>query len=162
MKLPHRRLFLHLAAGATALAAVSRKAWAQAYPSRPITFVVGFAAGAATDTIGRMMAERMKISLGQPVILENVTGAAGTIALGRVARAAPDGYTLSLGNNTSNVVAGATYALQYNLLNDFEPVALLSTSPYVLNARKTMPGNDLKSLIAWLKANPDNTVSISV
>ena len=95
-------------------------------------------------------------------MVENVTGAAGTIALGRVARATPDGYTLSLGNNTSNVVAGATYALQYDLLNDFEPVALLSTSPYVLNARKTMPGNDLKSLIAWLKANPDNTVSISV
>jgi tripartite-type tricarboxylate transporter receptor subunit TctC len=119
MKLPHRRQFLHLAAGAAALPAVSRNAWAQAYPSRPITIVVGFAAGAATDTIGRVMAERMKISLGQPVIVENVTGAAGTIALGRVARAAPDGYTLSLGNNTSNVVAGATYALQYDLLNDW-------------------------------------------
>jgi len=160
MKLPHRRQFLHLAAGAAALPAVSRIAWAQAYPSRPITIVVGFAAGAATDTIGRIMAERMKISLGQPVMVENVTGAAGTIALGRVARAAPDGYTLSLGNNTSNrprnwLGAGATYALQYDLLNDFEPVPLLSTSPYVLNARKTMPGNDLKSLIAWLKANPD-------
>jgi tripartite-type tricarboxylate transporter receptor subunit TctC len=105
--------------------------------------------------IARVMAERMKSSLGQPVIVEDVTGAGGAIAAGRVARAAPDGYTLSLGNNTSNVTAGATYALQYDLLNDFEPVALLSTGPYVLTSRKTMPANDLKGLIAWLKANPD-------
>ena len=155
MKLPRRRQFLHLAAGAAALPAASRIARAQTYPSRPITIVVGFAAGGATDTIGRMMAERMKSSLGQPVIVENVTGAGGTIAVGRVARAAPDGYTLSLGNNGSHVMAGATYALQYDLLNDFEPVALLSTGPFVLVAKKTMPANDLKGLIAWLKANPD-------
>ena len=155
MTLSHRRQFLHLAAGATALAAVSRKAWAQAYPSRPITIVVGFAAGAASDTIGRVIAERMKISLGQPVIVENVTGATGTIAAGRVARAAPDGYTLSLGNDSANVMAGAVYALKYDLLNDFEPVALLSTGPLVLVARKAMPANDLRGLIAWLKANPD-------
>jgi tripartite-type tricarboxylate transporter receptor subunit TctC len=154
MKLP-RRKFLHLATGAAALPAASRLAWAQAYPSRPITIVVGFAAGAATDTIGRIIAERMKSSLGQPVIVEDVTGAGGTIAAGRVARAAPDGYTLSLGNNTSHVMAGATYPLQYDLLDDFEPVALLSTGPYVFTARKTMPANDLKGLIAWLKANPE-------
>ena len=117
--------------------------------------VVGFAAGAATDTIGRVIAERMKSSLGQPVIVEDMTGAGGTIAAGRVARAAPDGYTLAIGNNSQFVMAGATYALQYDLLNDFEPVALLSTGPYVFTARKTMPANDLKSLIAWLKANPD-------
>ena len=114
--------------------------------------VVGFAAGAATDTIGRVIAERMKRSLGQPVIVENVTGAGGTIAAGRVARAAPDGYTLGIGNNGQYVMAGAAYALQYDLLNDFEPVALLSTGPYVLTAKKTMPANDLKGLIAWLKA----------
>ena len=96
MRIPRRR-FLHLAAGAAALPAASRLAWPQTYPSRPITIVVGFAAGAASDTIGRVIAERMKISLGQPVIVENVTGATGTIAAGRVARAAPDGYTLSLG-----------------------------------------------------------------
>jgi tripartite-type tricarboxylate transporter receptor subunit TctC len=155
MKLPHRRQFLHLAAGATTLAAASSTARAQTYPSRPITFVVGFAAGAATDTIGRIMAERMKSSLGQPVIVEDVTGAQGTIAVGRVARAAPDGYTLSLGNNGTHVMAGAIYALQYDLLNDFEPVALISASPYVLVAKKAMPANDLKGLIAWLKANPD-------
>ena len=150
-----RRQFLHLAAGAAALPAFSRNARAQTYPSRPISIVVPFAAGGATDTIGRMMAERIKSSLGQPVIVENVTGAGGTIAVGRVARAAPDGYTLSIGNNASYVMTGATYALQYDLLNDFEPVALLSTGPYVLVARKTMPANDLKGLIAWLKANPD-------
>jgi tripartite-type tricarboxylate transporter receptor subunit TctC len=150
-----RRQFLHLAAGAAALPAVSRKAWAQTYPTRPITIVVPFAPGGATDTIARTMAERMKSSLGQPVIVENVTGAGGTIAVGRVARAAPDGYTLGIGTNNSYVMAGATFALPYDLLNDFEPIALLSTGPYVLTARKTMPANDLKGLIAWLKANPD-------
>jgi tripartite-type tricarboxylate transporter receptor subunit TctC len=154
MNLPRRR-FLHLAAGAAALPAVLRIVSAQVYPSRPITIVVGLAPGGATDTIGRMMAERMKSSLGQPVIVENVIGAAGTIAVGRVARAAPDGYTLSIGSNASYVMAGAIYALQYDLLNGFEPVALLSTSPLVLVAKKTMPANDLKGLIAWLKANPD-------
>jgi tripartite-type tricarboxylate transporter receptor subunit TctC len=158
-----RRRFLHLAAGAVALPAMSRIAWAETYPSRPITIVVGFAAGGSTDVIARMMAERMKSSLGEPVIVENVTGAGGTIAAGRVARAAPDGYTLSLGNDASHVMAGATYALQYDLLNDFEPVALLSTGPYVLSARKTMPANDLKGLIAWLKANPDKaTLGIGI
>ena len=102
-----------------------RIAWAQTYPSRPITIVVPYAAGGATDSIGRVMAERMKLSLGQPVIVENVTGAGGTIAVGRVARAAPDGYTLGYGTNGSHVVSGATYALQYNLVTDFGPVALI-------------------------------------
>jgi tripartite-type tricarboxylate transporter receptor subunit TctC len=155
MKLPHRRQFLHLAAGAAVLPAGSRIAEAQAYPTRPITIVVPYAAGGATDTIGRVMAERMKRSLGQPVIVENATGAGGTIAVGRVARAAPDGYTLSLGHNGSHVMTGATYALQYDLLNDFEPVALISTYPEVIVAKRTMPANNLKGLIAWLKANPD-------
>jgi tripartite-type tricarboxylate transporter receptor subunit TctC len=155
MKLPHRRQFLHLAASAAALPAASRTARAQTYPTRPITIVVPYAAGGSTDTIGRVMAERMKNSLGQPVIVEDVTGAGGTIAVGRVARAAPDGYTLSLGQNGSHVVTGATYAPQYDLLNDFVPVALISTYPFVLVAKKTMPANDLKGLIAWLKANPD-------
>jgi tripartite-type tricarboxylate transporter receptor subunit TctC len=150
-----RRRFLHLAVGAAAFPAVSRITWAQAYPSRPITIVVPYAAGGSTDTIARVIAERMKSSLGQSVIVENVTGAGGTIAVGRVARAAPDGYTLGLGNNSSHVVAGATYALQYDLLNDFEPVAVLSIGPFVLVGKKTMPANDLKGLIAWLNGNPD-------
>jgi tripartite-type tricarboxylate transporter receptor subunit TctC len=134
---------------------MSHMASAQVYPSRPITMVAPYAAGGANGTIGRVMAERMKSSLGQPVIVEDGTGAGGTIAVGRVARAAPDGYTLSLGTNGSHVVAGATYALQYDLLKDFEPVALLSAGPFVFVANKTMPANDLKGLIAWLKANPD-------
>jgi tripartite-type tricarboxylate transporter receptor subunit TctC len=154
MQLP-RRQFLHLAAGAAALPAVSRIATAQTYPTRPITMVVPFAAGGVTDTIGRVMAERMKSSLGQPVIVEDVTGAGGAIAIGRVARAAPDGYTLGLGSNASHVAAGAIFPLQYDLLNDLEPVALLSTAASVVVAKKTMPASDLKSLIAWLKANPD-------
>jgi len=155
VKLPHRRQFLRLTAGVAAFPAMSRTVWAQTYPSRPITIVVGFAAGGATDTIGRVIAERMKGSLGQPVIVEDVTGAGGTIAAGRVARAAPDGYTLGLGTNSPYVMAGVTYALQYDLFNDFEPVALVSNGPFVLTARKAMPANDLKRLIAWLKANPD-------
>jgi tripartite-type tricarboxylate transporter receptor subunit TctC len=154
MKLPRRR-FLHLALGAPALPITSGFAWAQAYPTRPITIVVPFAVGGATDAIGRIVADGIKNSIGRPVIVENVTGAGGTIAVGRAARAAPDGYTLSLGNNGSHVVTGAIYALHYDLLNDFEPIALLSTVPYVLVARKTMPANDLKGLIAWLKSNPD-------
>jgi tripartite-type tricarboxylate transporter receptor subunit TctC len=154
MKLP-RRQFLHLAAGAAVLPAASRNTWAQAYPSRPITIIVPYAAGGATDTIGRVMAEGMKRSLGQPVIVENATGAGGTIAVGRVARAAPDGYTLSLGHNGSHIMTGATYALQYDLLNDLVPVALISSYPQVIVAKRTMPADNLKGLIAWLKANPD-------
>jgi tripartite-type tricarboxylate transporter receptor subunit TctC len=154
MKLP-RRQFLHLAAGAAVLPAASRNTWAQAYPSRPITIIVPYAAGGATDTIGRVMAEGMKRSLGQPVIVENATGAGGTIAVGRVARAAPDGYTLSLGHNGSHIMTGATYALQYDLLNDLVPVALISSYPQVIVAKRTIPADNLKGLIAWLKANPD-------
>jgi len=154
MKLP-RRQFLRLTAGAAALPLVSRIAGAETYPSRPITIVAPAAPGGVMDVIGRMLAERMKNSLGQPVIVENVSGAGMTIGVGRVARAAPDGYTLGLGNNGSHVATGATYALQYDLLNDFEPVAMLTTGPFVLVAKKTMPANDLKGFIAWLKANPD-------
>jgi tripartite-type tricarboxylate transporter receptor subunit TctC len=97
----------------------------------------------------------MRAPLGQPVIIENVTGAGGSIAVGRVARAAPDGYTLSAGQNGSHVMNGATYALPYDLLNDFEPVALLSITPLLILAKKAVPADDLRGLIAWLKANPD-------
>jgi hypothetical protein len=117
MKLPHRRQFLHLAAGAAALPAVSRIAWAQTYPMRPITMIVPFPAGGPTDTIGRIVAEGMRVSLRQPIIIENVTGAGGTIGVGRVARAAPDGHTLSVGFLGTHVLNGAIYTLQY-ALND--------------------------------------------
>jgi tripartite-type tricarboxylate transporter receptor subunit TctC len=153
MKLP-RRQFLYLAAGAAALPAVSRVVWAQTYPSRPITIVVPFAPGGPTDTIGRIMAERMRGSLGQPVIIENVGGAGGSIGVGRAARAAPDGYTISIGNLSSHVFNGAVYALAYDLLNDFEPASLLASQPLLIVAKKATPAKDLKELIAWLRANP--------
>jgi tripartite-type tricarboxylate transporter receptor subunit TctC len=154
LKLP-RRDFVRLAAGMAALPVASRTAMAQAYPSRSITMVVPFAAGGPVDTLARILAERMRASLGQTVVIENVTGAGGSIGTGRVARAAPDGYTLVIGIWTTHVVNGAIYALQYDVLNDFEPVALLANNPQVIVAKKSMPANDLKGLIAWLKLNPD-------
>jgi tripartite-type tricarboxylate transporter receptor subunit TctC len=154
MKLPRRR-FLHLAASAAALPAVSHFAWAQTYPSRPITMVVPFAAGGPTDTIARVMANGMRVSLGQPVIIENVTGAAGSIGVGRVARATPDGYTISIGQWGSHVTNGAIYALQYDLINDFAPVSWIANGTPLIVSRNTIPAKDLRELIAWLKANSD-------
>jgi tripartite-type tricarboxylate transporter receptor subunit TctC len=153
VKLPRRR-FLHLAAGVAALPAVSRFAWAQGYPARPITMVVPFPAGGPTDTVGRIVAEGTRLSLGQPVIIENVTGAGGTIGVGRVARAVPDGYTLSVGFLGTHVLNGAIYTLQYDVLKDFEPVALLASNPQLIVAKNATPAKSLNELIAWLKANP--------
>jgi tripartite-type tricarboxylate transporter receptor subunit TctC len=154
MNLPHRRQFLHLAAGAATLPALS-VAQAQSYPSRPITMVVPFPAGGSTDVIGRIIGERIRASLGGPVIIENVSGAAGSIGVGRVARASPDGYTLSVGHWGTHVANGAIYALAYDVLRDFEPISLVTTQPYIIVARATMPANDLSSFVAWLKSNPD-------
>jgi tripartite-type tricarboxylate transporter receptor subunit TctC len=154
MKLPRRR-FLQLASGVAALPAFSRIAHAQNYPARPITIVVPFAAGGPTDTLTRVMAEPMRGPLGQPVIIENVTGAAGNIGVGRVARATPDGYTLVAGFWGTHVVNGAIYALPYDVVNDFEAIVLMSRNAQVIVARKTLLANDLKGFIAWLKANPD-------
>jgi tripartite-type tricarboxylate transporter receptor subunit TctC len=128
---------------------------AQVYPSRSVTLVVSYPAGGPTDAIGRIVAEGLRASLRQTLIIENVAGAAGSIGTGRVARAAPDGYTLIFGNWASHVVNGAVYSLQYDVLNDFEPVSLIATQPMVIVARKTLPATDLKELVAWLKANPD-------
>jgi tripartite-type tricarboxylate transporter receptor subunit TctC len=154
MKLP-RRKFLHLAAGAAALPAVLRVARAQAYPTRPITIIVGAAAGGPTDTIGRIITERMRNALGQTIVIENNGAAAGSIAHGRAARAAPDGYTLSLGHWGTHVVNGAVYTLAYDVLKDFEPVALISSSTYFMVGKRDLPANELKDLVAWLKASPD-------
>ena len=129
MKLP-RRKFLHLAAGAVALPAVSRITWAQTYPTRPITIVVPFPAGGPTDTLARIMADHMRTSLGQSVIIENVTGGGGSVGVGRVAPAAPDGYTVSIGHWSTHVVNGASLNLPYDVLNDFEPVSLLAAVSY--------------------------------
>ena len=146
-----------LAAGAAALPAVSRTARAQTYPSRPITMVVPYPPGGLTDVIGRILAEGMRTSLGQSVIIENVGGANGSIGTGRVARAAPDGYTLVVGIWNTHVANGATYALQYDVVKDFEPVLLLADAPLLLVASKAVPANDLKEFIAWLRLNPDKS-----
>jgi len=153
MKLP-RREFLRLSAGGAAFPALSHVAWTQAYPSRPITLVVPFAAGGALDVIGRILAQRMRTSLGQTIIIENVAGASGSLGVGRVARAASDGYTLVIGNRDTHVTNGAVYALKYDVLNDFEPVSLVATQPFLIVAKRAMPADDLKGLIAWLKVNP--------
>jgi tripartite-type tricarboxylate transporter receptor subunit TctC len=152
MKLP-RRKFLRLAAGASALPMLSRVASAQAYPSRPITIVVPFAAGGPTDTLARILADRMRVSLGQTVVIENAVGAAGTIGVNRVARAAPDGYTVSIGHLGTHVINGAIYTLQYDLLRDFEPVGLIADHPSLVVSKNAVPAKDLQQLIAWAKAN---------
>ena len=140
-----------------ALAAVLgiTQATAQPYPSRPITMIVPYATGGSTDAIGRIVADRMRIPLGQTVVAENVTGANGSIGVGRAARAAPDGYTISLGAWPTHVVNGAIMSLNYDVLDDFEPVALLPTQPLVIVGRKSLAAQNLQELIAWLKANPD-------
>src|SRR5215470_5608582 len=143
MKFPRRR-FLHLAAGAAALPALSRVAWSQAYPARPITMIVPFAAGGPNDRIGRVIAERMQALLGQPVTIENVDGAAGSIGTGRVARAAPDGYTISIGYWGTHVANAAIYPLDYDVVKDFEPISLLVERPLLIAASKAMPASDLK------------------
>ena len=153
MKLP-RRKFLHLAAGAAVLPAVSPVARAQAYPSRPISMIVPFPAGGANDVVARILAERMRVALGQRIVVENVGGADGSIGVGRTARALPDGYTICLGIDGSFVLNGAFYSLPYDLLNDFAPISPLATGPIVLLARTTMPAKDLIELVAWLKAHP--------
>jgi tripartite-type tricarboxylate transporter receptor subunit TctC len=153
-----RRQFLHLAAGAAALSAVSRIVQAQAYPTRPITMVVPLAAGGPTDVIGRVVAEGMRASLGQPIIIENVTGAGGSIGVGRVVRAAPDGYTISIGQWGTHVTNGAIYALPYDLLNDLTPLAWIATGTPLIVSSNTFPAKDLRELIAWLKANPDKAL----
>src|SRR6266436_4863018 len=133
-KLSNRRQFLHFVTGAAALPAMSRVASGQSYPTRPITIVVPFAPGGPTDTIARMLAQQMRISLGQAVVVENVTGANGSIAVGRVARAEPDGYTLSIGQTATHVLNGATYTLPYHVSNDLAPISLLTDSPLLIVA----------------------------
>jgi len=132
---------------------------AQAYPSRPIRMVVPTTAGGPTDTIARIMADGMRAPLGQPIVIENVPGASGSIGVGRVAKAAPDGYTLGLGNEPWYVFNGALYDLPYDLANSFDEVALFTRDPMILVGRKDLAARDLKELIAWLKANPGKVLA---
>jgi tripartite-type tricarboxylate transporter receptor subunit TctC len=156
-----RRYVLPVSAAAAALAAGARFAGAQSYPTRPITMIVPFPAGGATDTLARLLSEPLRASLGQPVIIENVAGAAGSIGVGRAARAAPDGYTLSIGTLTTHALIGGLYPLQFDLVADFEPIAELASEPLLIVGRKNLPAAGLKGLIAWLKANPD-TASVGI
>jgi tripartite-type tricarboxylate transporter receptor subunit TctC len=149
------RRVMFLAAVLAAMAAGTGVGQAQTYPSRPIMLIVPLATGGSTDVIARIMAEGMRASLGQPVVVENVTGAGGSIGVGRVVRSPPDGYTIGIGQWGTNMANGAIYPLQYDLMTDLEPIALIASQPFMIEARKTMPADDLKGLIAWLKANAD-------
>jgi tripartite-type tricarboxylate transporter receptor subunit TctC len=138
-----------------AILAFTGAAMAQSYPSRAVTFIVPYGAGGPVDTMARTLSEAMRASLGQPIVIENVTGANGTIGVARAVRSPPDGYTVSIGNWPSHITNGAIYNLSYDIQKDFEPVARLPDNPYVVVARKDLPAKDLKELIAWLKANAD-------
>src|SRR5438270_9363787 len=139
---------------AAVLAGISAAA-AQSYPSRPVTMVVPFAAGGPVDTIARIVGAPMGKALGQTIVVENVVGASGTLGVGRVARAAPDGYTLSIGHWGTHVINGAVYPLQYDLLKDLQPLAMIATNPMLIVANASLPARDLKELIAWVATNPD-------
>jgi tripartite-type tricarboxylate transporter receptor subunit TctC len=148
-----RTALLVVAATAWTVSAGIERAEAQGYPSHPITMVVPFAAGGPVDTVARILSEPMRLALGESIIIENVTGAAGSIGVGRVARAAADGYTLSIGHWSTHVVNGAIYALQYDLIRDFEPIARLASNPMIVVSKNAVPAQDLKQLVAWLKSN---------
>jgi tripartite-type tricarboxylate transporter receptor subunit TctC len=135
---------------------------AQSYPTRPVTLIVPYPAGGPTDTMARVLAERMRTALGQTVIVENVSGAGGSIGTGRVARASPDGYTLSIGHVQTHVINAATQTLPYDVIKDFEPVTLIADTPQWLVVKKALPANNVKELIAWLKDNPGKATAGTV
>ena len=146
-----KRILIAACIVAATLAAAS----AQPYPSRPITMVVPVPAGGALDTNARLVAEGMRTALGQPVIIENVAGAAGSVGTGRIARATPDGYSLLYGANVTHVLNPAVLTLNYDVVNDFEPIALIGNTPWLFAVKNGLPVKDLRELIAWLKSNPD-------
>ena len=148
------RLAAAIVTTAAAASGISSAA-AQSYPSHPITLIAPFPAGGPSDALARILSEPMRAALGQPIVIENVAGAGGNIGVGRLARAAPDGYTVGIGQWSTHVVNAVTYALPYDVLTDFEPIGLLTITPQLIIARKTLPADSVKELIAWLKANPD-------
>jgi tripartite-type tricarboxylate transporter receptor subunit TctC len=139
--------------------AAATSAAAQTFPNKPVTIIVPFAAGGPSDALARIMGERMKASLGQSFVVENVTGAAGSIAVGRAVRAAPDGYTVSFGHLGTHVANGAIYSLPYDLLADLEPVVMLPSNPMVVVSKPALPAKNLTELLAWLKANQDKATA---
>jgi len=150
-----RRRFLGIAAAAAALPAAARRADADDYPSRPITMIVPFAPGGGTDVLARVLADRMREPLGQPVIVENIAGASGVLGVTKVVRALPDGYTLSIGTSTTHVLTGGLYALPFDLLKDLAPIAEIAAEPLLIVVKKNLPAANLDELIAWLKQNAD-------
>jgi tripartite-type tricarboxylate transporter receptor subunit TctC len=157
------RIHRHIMAAAfvTALTGAISPAAADSYPSRPVTLIVPFAAGGPTDLVARVIADKMRDPLGQSIVIENVTGAGGSIAATRVARAAPDGYTLEIGNNGSNLLVGVLYALPVDIIADFAPVAKLTVNPQIVVSKKDIPAANLKELLAWLKDSRNN-VSVGI
>jgi tripartite-type tricarboxylate transporter receptor subunit TctC len=146
-----RKLMLGLACAL----ALTGSAAAADYPSRPITMVVPLGVGGSTDVIGRLMAEGLRKALNETIVVENFSGAGGTIGVNRVVHAAPDGYTILIGQWGTNIASGAIYDLSFDLMTDLEPVGLIATQPFLIVSRKDMPANNLKELIAWLRAHPD-------
>ena len=144
----------HVLVAILALLTTAATAAAQSFPSRPVTVIVPFPAGGPTDTLARILAEYAKGPLGQPVIVENVAGAGASIGIGRAVASPPDGYTLSLGNWTSHVGAGAIYPVNWHILNDLAPVAKLPVSTLIIVGKNDLPANNIRELIAWMKANP--------
>jgi tripartite-type tricarboxylate transporter receptor subunit TctC len=159
MKL-RRRPILAAIAGFAALAAAS-SAGAQTYPSRPVTVIVPFAAGGPTDVLTRIITDKMQGPLGQPIVVEDMGGAGGGIAAARVARSAPDGYTLEIGNNGSNLLVGSLYSLPVDIVRDFAPVAELTVNPQIIISKKDVSATNLKEFLAWLKDN-QKTVSVGI
>jgi tripartite-type tricarboxylate transporter receptor subunit TctC len=160
MSLARRATTILAAIASTVLvAAAVAPASAQSYPNRPITIIVPFAAGGPTDVLARVLGERMRAALGQPVLIENVTGAGGSIGVGRVVSAPPDGYTISIGHFGTHVANGAIYPLKYDLLNDLDPVARLPSNPMIFVTRKNFPAANLKELVERIKANPGKTAA---
>src|SRR6202795_2873315 len=137
-----------------ALLAFTGAAAAENYPSHPITVIVPFSAGGPSDAMMRILAERMKVTLGEPLLIENVTGAGGSLGVGRTVRSAPDGYTVGFGHLGTNVANGAIYKLGYDLVADLEPVVLLPSNPMIIVSKNAVPAKSLKELLAWLKSRP--------
>jgi tripartite-type tricarboxylate transporter receptor subunit TctC len=153
-----RRDFIKTAIG-TVAAAWPISSRAESFPSRPITLIVPFSAGGPTDVLARILAERMRTTLGQTVMIENVAGASGTLAGVRTARATPDGYTIIIGHWGTHVLAGAVYSLQYDVLNDFDPVGLIGNGPQLIIGRPTLPARNLNELVGWLKDSPNKATA---
>ena len=156
MKLSHLAVAIAAALGSIVFAQ------AETFPSRPVTLIVPFPAGGPTDTLARILSERMRVSLGQPVIVENITGAGASIGVARAVQAAPDGYTLNLGNWTSHVGAGAMYPAAHDAMAELQPISFISATPLMIVGKNDLAAKDARELIAWLKANPGKASAATV